>query len=67
MKTTEILNGTEVQVEWERTGDIVSRDSEYTFNEALDGYVGNQLLFIAVGVIDNDCITEITEIETVNN
>lgn len=67
MKTTEMLNGTEVQVEWERTGDILSKDCDHTFNESLDGFVGNQLLFIAVGVIDNDCITEITEIETVNN
>lgn len=56
----------EKEIYWERTGDILSKDSFYTHNEELNGYVGDELVYTAIGIIDGDEIVEIEEIEKIN-
>lgn len=68
MITTETINGSQVRISWERTGEVLDRESDYEYTEVLEGLGDNGKEYEATGLITYGMgLTEVRNIEEQQN
>ena len=64
--TTEYLNGQQVKIYWDRTGDVLSRNG-YEYTERLEGVDDDLNNYEACGIICCDEIQRVEDLEEIIN
>ncbi|UZJ39985.1 hypothetical protein OO185_02470 [Prosthecochloris sp. SCSIO W1102] len=68
MITTETINGSQVRISWERTGEVLDRESDYEHTEILEGLGDDDKEYEATGLITYGIgLSEVRDIEEQQN